>query len=125
MNTNYYENEVARYWVEGKILFSEYKISFLDLNAVTQGVSLRHESFKGKSYPLYVDIRKVRNVTKGARDYICKEDGIKNVNAAAIHASSLATILIAKFFLTFNKPNVPTQYFLKREDAVEWLSMFL
>ncbi len=54
----------------------------------------------------------------------CSEEGSQYKKADAFVIQSLAQALIMNFYIKFNKPFVPTHFFKKEEDALEWLQQF-
>lgn len=75
--------------------------------------------------PILHIIGKYMNVTKGAREYGASDEGLKYSLAEAYVINSLAHKILANFYMKFNKPKVPTQFFKTKEDAVNWLRTFV
>ena len=65
------------------------------------------------------------NVTSGARNYGASAAGLRNSVAEAYVIESLAHKIIANFYMKFNQPKVPTQFFKTKEEAVVWLRTFV
>lgn len=78
-----------------------------------------------KKVPILHIFGKYMNVTKGARDFSASPDGLKHSLAEAYVLSSLAHKLLLNFYIKFNKPKVPTQFFTTEEDATVWLLTFV
>ena len=72
-------------------------------------------------YPILVDIRKIRSISKEARDHFAMRDRKPGVVAIAMLVSSPLSRIIGNFFLGLNHPSVPTRMFTDRERAEEWI----
>lgn len=59
-----------------------------------------------------------------ARLFIAKGSQIDFIQAEAYVLQSLAQKLIATFFIRVDKPKVPTNFFVKKEEAEKWLLKF-
>ena len=59
-----------------------------------------------------------------ARHFIATGSHIDFIQAEAYVLKSLAQKLIATFFIRVDKPKVPTNFFVKKEDAEKWLLKF-
>ena len=78
---------------------------------------------EGKS-PLIVDNRKIKSITKDARDHFSIKDRETNVSAIAIIIGSSLSRMIANFYLGINKPKIPVKLFNSEEKAVQWCKTF-
>lgn len=72
-------------------------------------------------YPILVDIRKIRSISKQARDHFAMRDRKPGVVAIAMLVSSPLSRIIGNFFLGLNQPSVPTKMFTDREMAEKWI----
>ncbi len=72
-------------------------------------------------FPILVDIRKIRSISKEARDHFAMRGRKPGVVAIAMLVSSPLSRIIGNFFLGLNHPVVPTRMFTDREQAEEWL----
>jgi len=59
-----------------------------------------------------------------ARNYFANERTASIQRATALLTSSQITVLIANFFMSFNKPISPTKMFNNSEEAIRWLQKF-
>jgi hypothetical protein len=59
-----------------------------------------------------------------ARFFIAKGSHINIIKAEAFVIQSFAQKLIANFFIKVDKPKVPMNFFLKKEEAEKWLLKF-
>ena len=71
-------------------------------------------------FPLLVDSRKIKSITKEARDFYTIKDRETRVTAFAILCSSSVSKVIANFFIGINKPAVPVRLFTDESKAIDW-----
>lgn len=64
------------------------------------------------------------NITAEARKFMSNSLNTNYVIAEAFIIHSLAQRLLASFFIKIDKPKLPTKFFNKREEAIEWLLSF-
>jgi hypothetical protein len=115
------ENDLVKYWFEDGILFNEFKEPFtMDLENIKKIVSLRHQISNGeKKYWVY-DVRKVRSMTKEARDY-AEVYGQDYLYATAVIVNSHITMFLFNIFVKIKTPTVSLKVFKTSDKAVEWL----
>ncbi len=77
----------------------------------------------GKRYPVLSDIRDMPPHNKDVRDFFANQPSSVSKANAILTSNSLSKIL-ANFFLTLNKPTIPTRLFTDESKAVKWLGMF-
>jgi hypothetical protein len=73
-----------------------------------------------EEFALIVDTRKIKSITKEARDYFSLNGRESRVIAFAILIESPLSRIIGNFFMGLNKPRVPVKLFNKEANAVEW-----
>lgn len=118
------ENEWVWMEIRGHYFYTCYKPGkILDLPAAQKIISDATELSKDKIYPALTDIRDMPTHAKDVRNYFANE-GSHNASANAIIVSSTVSKMLANFFLTLNKPIVPTRIFTDSAKAVKWLEMF-
>lgn len=76
---------------------------------------------QGKSYPMLVDTREIRSISKEARDHFSMRNRKGAVNAIAVLVGSPISVVVGNFFMGLNKPAVPTKLFTTPEKAFKWL----
>ncbi len=76
-----------------------------------------------KTYPVLTDIRDMPPHNKDVRDYFAS-DPENSASANAILVSSSISRILANFFLSINRPNIPTRIFTDQAKAAKWLEMF-
>lgn len=124
MKTNYFENESAEFWVENDVLFFSYKEGTkINQHVAAQVVKDRMEMQKGISYPVFCDMRGVKDSDKAGRDYLAKE-GSSMVNAVAVLIDSPVTKIMLNFYLNINKPTTPTRMFTDKNEALAYLEAY-
>ena len=58
------------------------------------------------------------------REYASSVEENKYTIADAIVTSTLSLNMVAKFYIQFNKPHMPTKVFKSRDEAIQWLLSF-
>lgn len=107
--------------LEGEMIFAIYKVREITPPIAEEVVRARIEAFEGKNYPLLVDGRMIKTITKEARDILSSEDAMVNVTVCALVADSMVGTIIGNFFLRINKPALPIKLFTNMEEAKAWL----
>jgi hypothetical protein len=79
----------------------------------------------GKTYPLLVDSRSIRSITKEARDLFSIKNRTSNVIAFAILINSPLSRVVGNFFMGLNKPSVPARLFHTEKEALKWLKQYI
>ena len=80
--------------------------------------------YNGKKFPLLVDIRNIKSISKEAREHFTLKDRESVVTAYAMVLSSSLSRMIGNFFLNFHMPAVPVKLFNHEEEAIVWLRRF-
>ena len=75
---------------------------------------------EGKKYPLIVDARGIKFMTREAREYLSIKDRPSPVCAIAIIVGSPLSIVIGNFFIGLNKSSVPNKLFSTYPKALKW-----
>jgi hypothetical protein len=78
----------------------------------------------GESFPLLIDSRQIRSITKEARDFFSMNNRESCVSAFAIIIDSPLSRIIGNFFMGLNKPRVPARLFTTETEALKWLKEF-
>jgi hypothetical protein len=121
MNT--VRNEFVTMWIENGILFSQYQKNLvIDLDIAKKIVAERLAFSKGVSFPIMIDFTNLRSVTKDARDYMNQPDGgLKGLTCGAFIGNNAVAVLFINLYLRINKPIIPSKFFTKKDEALEWL----
>ncbi|CAN5154250.1 hypothetical protein BH09BAC5_BH09BAC5_28610 [soil metagenome] len=78
----------------------------------------------GANYPVLVDLKEIKSISKEARDHFSMRGRKPNVTAIAMLVGSPLSKIIGNFFLGLNKPIVPTKMFNTDMDAIKWMKKF-
>ncbi len=81
--------------------------------------------YTGQSFPLLVDSRQIRSISKEARDLFSLNNRSSHVNSFAILIGSPLSRIIGNFFMGLNKPRVPVKLFNSEQEALVWLKKYL
>jgi hypothetical protein len=119
-----YSMDVVDGFMDNGILVVKFKEKKFDLNAAKITVTKRLEVSKGTAYPILIDASEVQSISKEARDYFASTEGISLIQASALLLDSVMAKFLGNFFLTINKPKVPTKIFTSSDDAMVWLQQF-
>ncbi len=118
------ENEWVWMEIRAHYFYVSYKPNTkLDLTAAKTIIEHCTELSGDKIYPALTDITNMPPHDKDVRSYFANE-GSHNATANAIVVSNSISKVLANFFLTLNKPIVPTKIFTEPSKAAKWLEMF-
>lgn len=79
---------------------------------------------EGKVYPLLVNLKDIKSISKEARDHFSMRNRTPGVSAIALLIKSPASTIIGNFFLGLNKSMVPVKLFSNEKKATLWLKQF-
>lgn len=96
----------------------------LDKEKIEEMIELREQLQDYKPMLVLADIRKIWQATKQARQTAASKRMTKLNIAMAILTSTLASRMLANFFIQFNKPVTPTRMFTSKEKALKWLESY-
>lgn len=118
------ENDEVRIELEDEILFAIWKSPFVDLEIAEQAITYRLEATNFIPYPMVIDIKSIKNITKPSRDFLASEKGSEGIIAAAILIDSSLGRILGNFFIQINKPLKPTKIFTDEIKAKKWLTQY-
>ena len=122
---DFYENDFARFWISGGILFFEYKPNTtIDLRVAQCVVTDRIHFQNECTYPILCDIRGVVATEKAGRDHLAQSGSILT-QAVALIVHEKLSLIISTFYVEISKPSAPTQIFTKEDDALIYLKGFV
>lgn len=75
----------------------------------------------GSCFPLLVDMREIKSISKEARDHFSMRGRKPQVTAIAMLVKSPIGPVIGNFFIGFSRPVVPTRLFNSEKKALAWL----
>lgn len=81
--------------------------------------------YTNKKFPLLIDSRNIKYITKEARDHFSIRNRETVVTSFGILIQSPLSRIIGNFFMGLNKPAVPARLFTNEEEALKWLKKFL
>jgi hypothetical protein len=81
--------------------------------------------YKDKKFPLLVDSRNIRSISKEARKYFSTNGRETKITSMAILVNSPLSRVIGNFFMGLNRPQVPTRLFESETEAAEWLKHYM
>jgi len=105
----------------GFILSRVAPLAEIDLEQAKENTKYVRELSGDNVYPILVDIRKIRSISKEARDHFAMRGRKPGVTAIAMLVSSPLSRIIGNFFLGLNQPVVPTKMFTDRDMAEQWV----
>ena len=77
-----------------------------------------------KKHPFLFLAGQFTSISNEARTWGATEEATQLSKAEAYVLKSLAQKIIANFYLSFNKPPVPTKFFSSKMEAEKWLTGF-
>lgn len=121
----YYQDEYGEMWIEDGIVWCIYSPGLILTEDVARSiVRERIRISKGCTYPLFVDGSQIQYITKTAREYFAKGDGIRYLNSGAFLIKNQVQYIFGNFFLKINKPALPAKLFTDKQEAINWLQKF-
>jgi len=120
------ETSIAHFYIEDDILFMRSKKDAdINLETTIESIEARKKLQGDKKMLMLVDTRGVWQITSESRAYSTrKEVEDLTIAMALLPGSNITTILVANFFIKFNKPSVPTKLFKSEKKAIKWLNSF-
>lgn len=116
-----YENNYATYDFHDTILYICYKEGrYIDYHAARRIVNDRLRTQAYKAYPIICDVSNVTEISTEAREYLASY-GSTLAKAVALISSTDTLRNMAGYFVTINKPTVPTKIFDNLEAALQFL----
>lgn len=117
------QTDIAYLSCRGDVITAQVKenvdISVEKMNELLQE-AVRIAGFK--KYFVIVDARAVFHSEADVRDYYASSEYAKYRYADAFIVKSLATRLMVNFYISFNKPSIPTKTFTDPEEATRWIN---
>ncbi len=91
---------------------------------IESGIKQRLALTKDKSYPMFSDLRKIKSITRGARQRLTQDDAAYGTKAVAFLINCKVQEILYNFFIIMHKPPAPSKMFTNKEKALEWLQQF-
>lgn len=107
---------------ENEILVIEFKRDAeVDLDDINDIITTRNGLLQGKKTLVLVDVRKIWQANKEAREKAASQEMLNPAIAMAILSNSLPTRLLANFYMKFVSNEIPMKMFRDKKLALEWL----
>ncbi len=117
------ETEVAYLSYQRNVLRVKLKEGILmDIQQMEELLKQAVELADFKKYFAVVDTRANSNSSSDVRDFYAESEYGKYRYADAFIVDSLAMRLLVNFYISFNKPTVPTKMFTDEETAMAWIN---
>lgn len=108
--------------LENGILFCKYEEKLLlTIELAKKMLDARLAYQNGINYPVVILLNGLKAADKETRKYAAVE-GIKGITMGAFVVKSTIEKIIYNFFLSIEKPVIPTRAFTHEEDAVNWIN---
>jgi hypothetical protein len=100
-------------------------LAVIDIKEALENSITVNGFYKGKKFPLLVDSRNVKSMSREARSYFSTNGRETKINSFAVLVKSPLSRVIGNFFMGLNKPEVPAKLFDNEDKAIEWLKNFV
>jgi hypothetical protein len=97
----------------------------IDLEAAKENTEAVFTFFKDRKFPLLVDARNVKSMTREARQHLSINGRETLITSFAILVKSPLSRVIGNFFMGINRPSIPARVFDSETQAIQWLKTFL
>lgn len=114
------------YEIRDRILIATYKKGLRINLAMAKQIVQDRLAFTGnKPMVALVYNLGVISMDKEARDFLSSPPGNRGLKAGAIVLNSVFSITLSNFFLSVNRPNIPSKIFRNTGEALKWLEQYL
>jgi hypothetical protein len=121
----FYKDDNVEIWIKDGIIYNIYSSGLIITEEVARSITReRIRISQGRSFPLFVDASIMQYITKPAREYWSKGDGIKYLSGGAFLIRSPVQAIFGNVFLKINKPPLPAKLFTDKKEAIQWLQQF-
>ena len=123
---NAVESRSSRMWLdeEGIVIAVNKPTPMHELTDALENIDIIKQLSLGKPRPLLVDMTEMKSMAREAREEYASAGANHVVTAIGMVTRSAMGRIVANFFLSFNKPGVPTRLFNNAEAAKKWLGQF-
>lgn len=97
----------------------------IDIEEALENSKAVNSFYTEKKYPLLVDARDIKSITKEARKQFAVNDRDTGIISFALIVKSPLSRVIGNFFMGLNKPSIPARLFDNEEEAILWLKKFM
>jgi len=120
MNTSFV-NENVEMHIYNDIIFINHLTENLSLEVAKEIVKQRLKLCYEKKFPLVLDMRKLKSIDKGCREYLARPECMEKLWAGAFIVESLFQEITGTLYLNLHKPPIPAKLFRKEKEAIEWI----
>lgn len=126
MKNNHMKNKYHEIWVEDGIIHGVYNpdLKIINIDIARQLVNDRLKISQEVVRPVLADTSNVKSVTREAEKYMASDEAMKYLSATAILVHSIVAKLIANIYIRLSRPSIPTQVFVDKKKALNWLKQF-
>lgn len=93
----------------------------INLEDAEENTRAVQQLYEGTKFPLLVDARSVKYISKEARDHFSIRNRETVLSGFALLIDSPLSRIIGNFFMGLNKPSVPMKLFTDEKAALQWL----
>ena len=116
------EDEYVKLWIADGIMHSEFKPNcIITLEVAKKIVQDRIDYSEGVSYPGLVDMRNIKRVEFRAMIHLASNHAYQLTNKVAVFSDMKISKYLFSIWIKFDKPPVPTRYFLDKGAAYLFL----
>lgn len=96
-----------------------------NLDDAVENTSTYVQITNGKQYPLFVDLRAAKSITRDARAHFAGEDTGRSASCVALMIGSPVSKVLGNLFMKLNTTVYPVKLFTSEDAAVAWLKGFI
>ena len=111
-------------WIEDGIVYTVLNYENFTEEMVESGIKQRLAITKDNWYPIFADVRKIKNFSREARQRLAQKDAAYGSAAVAIVTNSKVQEVLYNFFNVIYKAPAPTKMFTDPDKAIEWLKQY-
>lgn len=116
--------KTSEIWKEDDILYCSFNQSVIDLKLLQELYEVRCMLCAGRPHLDFHDMRKIKYVTKEAREFFANPEHRHLVKAGAVLINSKVQAIIGNYYLKIQKPLIPTRFFYTTNGAMAWLDRY-
>lgn len=121
--------EVAMYWTwmgdDGICRTKTKPLADIHLKEAKENTGAVSSFYKGKKFPLLIDVRSIRSMELEARKHLSTNGRETSINSFAVIVKSPLSRVIGNFLMGLNKPEIPARLFDNEQEAIHWLKNYL
>lgn len=110
--------------IRNGIVYFTFLEEIVDFSLVDDAIIKRLELANGRTFPVFSDLRVVKNSSREARERMASMDGGRGVSAVAVLVNSKVQRVIYNFFHSIYKAPAPAKLFTDKEKALAWLEQY-